>query len=45
MMIIVIIIAGSFKSYIVLILAGEGHDVLIIEKDPDVLEYVLADIY
>ncbi|MBM0045659.1 hypothetical protein JNO63_00990 [Anaerococcus sp. mt242] len=45
MMRIVIIVIGSVESNIVSILAEEGHDVLIIEKDPDVLEYVLADTY
>lgn len=40
---IVIMGAGSVGSYIASILAEEGHDVLIIEKYSDALEYVLAE--
>ncbi|MDU5535635.1 MAG: Trk system potassium transporter TrkA, partial [Anaerococcus sp.] len=40
---IVVMGAGSVGSYIVSILTDEGHDVLVVEQDPDVLNYVLAE--
>lgn len=35
--------AGSVGAYIVSILADEGHDVLVVERDSDALNYVLAE--
>lgn len=32
--------AGSVGAYIVSILADEGHDVLVVERDSDALNYV-----
>lgn len=40
---IIVMGAGSVGSYIVSILTDEGHDVLVVEQDPDVLNYVLAE--
>ena len=40
---IVVMGAGSVGSYIVSVLSDEGHDVLVIEKDQDALNYLLAE--
>ncbi len=40
---IVILGAGAVGSYIASIMVDEGHDVLVIENDQDVLNYVLAE--
>lgn len=40
---IVVMGAGSVGAYIVSMLADEGHDVLVVERDSDALDYVLAE--
>lgn len=40
---IVVMGAGSVGGYITSILALEGHDVLVIEQDQEVLEYILSE--